>query len=111
MTYLELVNNVLTRLREPMITSVDKSEDAVVNIVKNLVNDAKRHVEMAHSGMPPVSCGSSLLSLARLAISSRTPLGLSYYWSHGERQSYPPVGLEYADTPNKQDRAFLSLCL
>ena len=49
MTYLELVNNVLTRLREPMITSVDKSEDAVVNIVKNLVNDAKRHVEMAHS--------------------------------------------------------------
>ena len=49
MTYLELVNNVLTRLREPMITSVNKSEDAVVNIVKNLVNDAKRHVEMAHS--------------------------------------------------------------
>ena len=49
MTYLELVNGVLTRLREPMITSVNKSEDAVVNIVKNLVNDAKRHVEMAHS--------------------------------------------------------------
>jgi hypothetical protein len=49
MTYLELVNNVLTRLREPMITSVLKSEDAVVNIVKNLVNDSKRHVEMAHS--------------------------------------------------------------
>ena len=49
MTYLELVNNVLTRLREPMITSVRKSEDAVVNIVKNLVNDSKRHVEMAHS--------------------------------------------------------------
>ena len=49
MTYLELVNNVLTRLREPMITSVLRSEDAVVNIVKNLVNDAKRHVEMAHS--------------------------------------------------------------
>ena len=49
MTYLELVNNVLTRLREPMIPSVLKSEDAVVNIVKNLVNDAKRHVEMAHS--------------------------------------------------------------
>jgi hypothetical protein len=49
MTYLELVNGVLTRLREPTITSVNKSEDAVVNIVKNLVNDAKRHVEMAHS--------------------------------------------------------------
>ena len=49
MTYLELVNNVLTRLREPLIPSVLKSEDAVVNIVKNLVNDAKRHVEMAHS--------------------------------------------------------------
>jgi len=49
MTYLELVNNVLTRLREPEIPSVLKSEDAVVNIVKNLVNDAKRHVEMTHS--------------------------------------------------------------
>lgn len=49
MTYLELVNGVLTRLREPMITTVDKTEDAVVNIVKDLVNDAKRHVEMAHS--------------------------------------------------------------
>ncbi len=49
MTYLELVNGVLTRLREPMIPSVLQSEDAVVNIVKNLVNDARRHVEMAHS--------------------------------------------------------------
>lgn len=49
MTYLELVNNVLTRLREPEIPSVLKSEDAVVNIVKSLVNDAKRHVEMTHS--------------------------------------------------------------
>ncbi len=49
MTYLELVNGVLTRLREPMIKSVLQSEDAVVNIVKSLVNDARRHVEMAHS--------------------------------------------------------------
>ena len=49
MTYLELVNGVLVRLREPMTPSVLKAEDHVVNMVKSLVNDAKRHVEMTHS--------------------------------------------------------------
>ena len=48
MTYLEIVNGVLARLREPLTPSVLKSEDHVVNMVKGLVNDAKRHVEMAH---------------------------------------------------------------
>ena len=48
MTYLELVNNVLSRLREPIIPSVLVSEDPVVNVVKSLVNDARRYVENAH---------------------------------------------------------------
>ena len=48
MTYLNLVNNVLMRLREPNISSVSENKDPVVNIVKMLVNDAKRYVESAH---------------------------------------------------------------
>lgn len=49
MTYLELVNGVLTRLREPETPSIIQSSDHVVNMVKALVNDAKRHVELAHN--------------------------------------------------------------
>ena len=48
MTYLEIVNNVLYRLREPEIISVLQHEDPVVNMVKALVNDARRYVENAH---------------------------------------------------------------
>lgn len=49
MTYLQLVNAVLTRLREDSVTSVAGSDDVVVNIVKDFVNDAKRSVEDAHT--------------------------------------------------------------
>ena len=49
MTYLELVNGVLARLREPEVGSIAQSTDHVVNMVKALVNDAKRHVELAHN--------------------------------------------------------------
>lgn len=48
MTYLNLVNNVLMRLREPNISSVSENKDPVVNVVKMLVNDAKRYVESTH---------------------------------------------------------------
>ena len=48
MTYLELVNGVLSRLREPVTSTLEKREDPVINLVKSLVNDAKRHVESAH---------------------------------------------------------------
>ena len=48
MTYLELVNGVLTRLREPLAGTVKQREDPVINLAKDFVNDAKRHVEMAH---------------------------------------------------------------
>ena len=48
MTYLELVNGVLTRLREPLAITTKQSEDPVINLAKDFVNDAKRHVEMTH---------------------------------------------------------------
>jgi len=45
MTYLELVNNVLRRLREPVVTSVnDTPYSAMIGV---FVNDAKREVEDA----------------------------------------------------------------
>lgn len=49
MNYLQLVNGVLDRLREPQTTTVRSMDDPVVNVVKHFVNDAKRHVESCHS--------------------------------------------------------------
>ena len=48
MNYLELVNGVLMRLREPTISTVRENQDPVANLAKTFVNDAKRHVENAH---------------------------------------------------------------
>jgi hypothetical protein len=45
-TYLELVNDVLVRMREPEVTSV--SENTLSKLVGKLVNDAKRQVEDAY---------------------------------------------------------------
>jgi len=49
MNYLQLVNGVLDRLREPQTVTVLTMDDPVVNVVKHFVNDAKRHVEAAHA--------------------------------------------------------------
>lgn len=49
MTYLEIVNAVLVRLREDSVTSVDGNDDPVVDLVKAFVNDAKRTCESAHT--------------------------------------------------------------
>jgi len=46
-TYLELVNQVLVRLREDEAISID-SDDPVVRLAKAYVNDAKRWVEESH---------------------------------------------------------------
>ena len=43
MTYLELVNNVLRRLREDTVTSV--SDSTYASMIGDLVNDAKRTIE------------------------------------------------------------------
>lgn len=45
-TYLELVNDVLVRMREPEVASV--SENTLSKLVGKLVNDAKRQVEDAY---------------------------------------------------------------
>lgn len=45
-TYVDVVNNVLTRLREPAVTSVNDSTYA--KLIGVLVNDAKREVEDAY---------------------------------------------------------------
>jgi hypothetical protein len=45
-TYLETVNNVLRRLREPTVSSVN--ETAYSSMIGVFVNDAKREVEDAH---------------------------------------------------------------
>ena len=45
-TYLDIVNNVLRRLREPTVTSVNDTDySAMIGV---LVNDSKREVEDAH---------------------------------------------------------------
>ena len=46
MTYLELVNNVLRRIREEEVTSV--SSNTYSKMIGDLVNDAKETVEAAH---------------------------------------------------------------
>ena len=45
-TYLELVNDVLVRMREPEVTTV--SENVLSKLVGKLVNDTKRQVEDAY---------------------------------------------------------------
>lgn len=49
MTYLELVNGVLTRMREDRVTTLAGADDPVVVIVADLINDAKRTVEDSHT--------------------------------------------------------------
>lgn len=46
-TYLELVNDILVRMREPEVTTVQ--ENVLSKLVGKLVNDAKRQVEDAYS--------------------------------------------------------------
>lgn len=49
MTYLEVVNSVLARLREDTVTTLSGSDDVVVELVKEFVKDAVRTVEDAHT--------------------------------------------------------------
>ena len=49
MNYLQAVNSVLSRMREPESATLVGETDSVVLIVKDLVNDAKRSVEDAHT--------------------------------------------------------------
>lgn len=48
MTYLQLINGVLSRMREDTIEATAGESDVVALLVMDLVNDAKRNVEDAH---------------------------------------------------------------
>ena len=47
MTYLELVNDVLVRLREPIVTTY--SETTYSSLIAKFINDAKRQIEDAYA--------------------------------------------------------------
>lgn len=47
MTYLEIVNNVLKRLREPAVSSISETDYSLM--IATIVNDAKREIENAHT--------------------------------------------------------------
>lgn len=47
MTYLQLINEVLSRLREPQVTTIAQNEYS--SLIGNFVNDAKRQVEDAYN--------------------------------------------------------------
>ena len=47
MTYLEIVNSILVRLREPTVSTVGL--DAYSTLIGKFVNDAKRQVEDAYA--------------------------------------------------------------
>jgi hypothetical protein len=47
MTYLQLVNSVLRRLREDEASSIENSNDSYVKLIGEFVNDARRIVEDA----------------------------------------------------------------
>ena len=47
MTYLQLVNSVLARMREPQVNTLQGTSDQEVLLIKSFVNDAKRRVEDA----------------------------------------------------------------
>ena len=49
MTYLQIVNAVLSRLREDVVTSVNGNDDVVVALVKEFVLDAIKTVQDAHT--------------------------------------------------------------
>jgi hypothetical protein len=44
MTYLQLVNSVLRRMRENEVTSFENSTDSYVKLIGEFVNDARRIV-------------------------------------------------------------------
>ena len=47
MTYLQLVNSVLRRMRENEVTSIESTTDSYVKLIGEFVNDGKRIVEDA----------------------------------------------------------------
>ena len=58
MTYLEMCNEVLVRMREEEIESVkDSNNDPQQKIICTFVNDAKTLLSAPIHGMQPAKCG------------------------------------------------------
>ena len=86
MTYLEIVNGVLKRLRENQVTTVEENDYS--SLVGALVNDAKREIEYAHQW-----------SALRTTITVTTSNGTSEYSLTGSGQS-PVIHQIGNDTSN-----------
>ena len=78
MTYLELVNDVLARLREPSVTSV--TQTAYSTLIGKYINDIKRQVEDAWNW----DCNETVLTVT-------TAAGTSTYTVTGSRRRHKDV--------------------
>jgi hypothetical protein len=90
MTYLELVNNILIRLRERQVTTVN--ETAYSSLVGLLINDAKDTVE-----------NSWKWSGLRLTLSTDTTSGVFSYELNGSQNRFTLL-----DVVNDTDNSFMS---
>lgn len=75
MTYLQLVNAVLGRLREDLVTTVAGSDDVVVELVRDYINDAKRVVESAYNWSALSSEWQFSTAVGEGSVDSTAPLG------------------------------------
>ncbi len=75
MTYLKLVNAVLSRLREDTVTSVDGSGDVVVELVRDYINDAKRVVESSYNWSALSAEWQFSTAVGETSVDSTAPLG------------------------------------
>lgn len=94
-TFLELVNDVLIRMREPEVSTVN--ENVLSKLVGKFVNDAKRQVEAAYNwralkSVIPVTTSNGVYNytLANSNVLSR----VEYVWNNSSK-GY----LNYIDTP------------
>ena len=79
MTYLQLVNSVLRRLREDEVVSVENSTDSYIKLIGDYVNDAKRIVEdswdwtmLRTTDVVSTSSGQYVIQLSNLGNSFKT---------------------------------------
>jgi len=75
MTYLQLVNAVLGRLREDLVTTVQGSDDVVVELVRSYINDAKRMVESSYNWSALASEWDFNTVVGVAAVDSTAPVG------------------------------------
>jgi hypothetical protein len=75
MTYLKLVNAVLSRLREDTVTTVAGNDDVVVSLVRDYINDAKRVVESSYNWSALSAEWQFSTAVGETSVDSTAPLG------------------------------------